>query len=1051
MSNLPAQIEGASPRSASRPPRGGGAIGWMARHPVMPNLLMLALIIGGLLFSTRIRQEVFPTYELDSVTISMALPGATPGEVEDALVLSIEDALSTVIGISKVSAVVYEGHTRITAQLEDGAEREVVYSDVQQAVNAISTFPDDAEAPRFSMTHNLRDVIELQVHGDVAPRALRMAAEQVRSALLTAPEISQIKIERVPDMEIHAEIPRATLRAHGLTLGEVGNTLRLGAQDRSGGRVETEAGDLQLRIAERRDSLADFADLPVVVNETGSVLRLGEIARLSHGFADSQHSKTFDGKPSLLVDVRLGPNETPIAIADAVRRMLPDLRDGLPAAIDLAITVDTSETYRGRLQLLLKNGFIGLCLVLLVLSLFLEFRLAFWVAVGIPTAFLGTLLFLPSLGVSINMVSMFAYILALGLVVDDAIVAGENIFEYRERGMDPVEAAVAGARDISVPLSFSIITNVIAFLPLAMVPGWFGKFWVVIPLVVGTAFLISWIEALFVLPGHLAAVRKRETRRQGRLARIRSGFSGGLAWVTRRLYGPLLRCAMSWRYATVALMILILALTAAWPMSGRMGFSLFPPIPRDDARASVTLPIDAPDSAKEVVRARMVTAAKEVIAENGGDQLSRGILAEIDGQTIKLRVYLQPPEIRPISTAEFVRQWRDTLGPVPDAKSASFVSSFGGPGGDANLQVTLSHSDEPTLRAAAMALVARLNEFAAVRDAQDGFAEGKAERAFRITEAGRAMGLTAGAVANQVRDAFFGVEALRQQEGRNEITLRLRLPASERRSEYDIETLILRAPDGSEAPLYEIAEVVHDRADAEINREHGRRQITVSASVDPPERTRGIQTALDTTILPALRADFPGLVTGYGGRQETLRETMESFRVSVVIALVIMYTVLAIPFRSWIQPAIVMTAIPFGFAGAVMGHILMGMSLSIISIFGVIALGGVVINTALVMIDYANKVRLEGVSAFEAMERAGLRRFRPIVLTTLTTFGGLAPMIFETSLQARFLIPMAVSLGYGIVFATLVVLLLIPALYLIVEDLRWLANPRSRPVEARTS
>ncbi len=1035
--------------------RPAGPIAWMARHSVAPNLLMLVLIVGGVFMTTQMRQELFPSYELDTVSVSVALPGAAPEEVEQSIILAIEEELRPIQGIDKLTATAREGGGSLVAELAPGEDRQVVYNNIQQAVNRIATFPDDAERPVVTLDARRREVVELHLFGEVDLRSLRMAAEHVRSVLLQQPEISQVDIEGSPELEIHVEIGQAALRAHGLTLPRVAGIIRAAALERGGGTVESTAGDLLIRLDDRRQAAREFAEIPVVTDRRGSVVRLGDIATISEGFADSGLVSTFDGKPSIRLNIFRVGAETPITVADAVKGATPLAMSTLPEAIDVVTLNDRSTYYRERMNLLLKNGFIGLCLVLLILSLFLEYKLAFWVAVGIPTAFLGTLMFLPLVDVSINMVSMFAFILALGIVVDDAIVAGENIYEYLERGMTRIDAAIQGARDIAVPLSFSILTNIVAFLPLALVPGTFGKFWVVIPLVVSTAFLLSWIEALYILPAHLAGVKRRDPNRRPSLPiRIQQTFTRGLGWVIHRLYGPLLGLAMQWRYVTVAVMIAILAVASAWAFTGRMGWSLFPEVPRDFARASVAMPVGASLETRLAVRDRMVAAAERVIAANGGERLSDGIYALVDGTRVQVEAFLKPPEVRPMTTEAFSQAWRAEAGQPAAARSVRYDFAFGGPGGGSGLEVRLSHADVAVLGRAARDLAGRLGDFASVRDPEDGFTPGKAELAFRLTEAGRSLGLTSEEVAAQVRAAFLGSEALAQQEGRNEVTVRVRLPEAERRSEATVETLLIRTPDGGEAPLFEVAAVERGRADAVIRREEGMRVVTVSANVEPTSETAKVAAAVTDEVLPQLRRDHPGLGYSLEGRQATERDTMTSFYTfSIPLALLIIYALLAIPFRSYWQPAIVMTAIPFGFAGAVIGHLIMGMSLSVISIFGIIALGGVVINAALVMIDHANKARAAGATPAEAIWRAGVRRFRPILLTTMTTFGGLAPMIFETSRQAQFLIPMAVSLGYGIVFATTIVLFLIPCLYLVLEDVRglfrWDEPERGRPLPPR--
>ena len=1045
--------------------RMGGPIAWMARNSVAANLLMILMLLGGGYMLTKIKKEYLPNIDPDTITVAVALPGATPAEVEQSVVLAFEDALTAVEGIEKMTSEAKEGSGTITLELSGERARNEVYNDVRQAADRVTSLPDDAEEPVVKLNVWRRPVLNLKVHGDTDPMALRMAAEHIRSFLLQQEGISQVEIEDPLDLEIQVEVPEAQLRNHGLTLGQIAETIRRSALDRAGGTIETDGGDLLLRLADRRDALVDFAQIAVVTTPEGTVVRLGEIATLSRGFEDKKQVETFRGKPAIELDVFRVGDQTPITVSDTVHEVLPDALSALPATIDAIILNDRSENYRGRANLLIRNGLIGLSLVLLLLTLFLEVRLAFWVALGIPTAFLGTLLVLPWAGASINLVSMFAFIMALGIVVDDAIVAGENIYEYRQRGMRRLEAAIRGARDIAVPLSFSILTNIVAFIPLALVPGWMGKLWFMVPLVVGLAFLMSWIEALFILPAHLSHGDGRKVRLFGPvrwaaavlgwierriILPVQRVMGGGLNWFTRRIYAWLLALALSWRYVTAAAMIAIFMVTIAYVSSGRMGWGLFPPVPRDYSKAAITMPIGTPHPVTLAARDEVVAAAERVIAANGGDALTIGIHTEVHDRKVSIHVFLTPPEVRPMSTRAFTRAWRRELGTIASARSVRFESSWGGPGGS-SIQVRLAHNDSAVLQQAAAELARQLAEFAPVRDIEDGFTPGKTQVEFRLTELGQSLGLTSADVAAQVRAAFYGVEALAQQEGRNEVTVLVRRPLAERRSEADLERMIIITPDGGGAPLYEVAAIERGRADAGITREDGLRVVNVTANVEPRSETNKVLASVTAEVLPKLKQDFPGLTFSLEGRQAAQRDTMTSLLWTCLMGLAIIYGLLAIPFRSYLQPMVIMMAIPFGFVGAVIGHLIMGYSLSIISVFGIIALSGVVINAGIVMLDYANKARLQGESARRAIWLAGQRRFRPILLTTVTTFAGLSPMIWETSRQAKFLIPMAISLGYGIVFATLIVLFLIPALYLILEDLKSLVNPdREEPREVES-
>ncbi|MFZ5602335.1 MAG: efflux RND transporter permease subunit, partial [Pseudomonadota bacterium] len=693
--------------------------------------------------------------------------------------------------------------------------------------------------------------------------------------------------------------------------------------------------------------------------------------------------------------------------------------------------------YRQRLSLLLGNGFFGLVLVLVLLSLFLEFKLAFWVAMGIPTSFLGAFLFLPGMDVSINMISMFAFIIALGIVVDDAIIVGENIYEYRQRGMDLVEASIQGAREMAVPVAFSIITNIITFFPLSLMPGGFGKFWAVIPLVVGTVFLISWFEALLILPGHIAYTRQEPRYRWSAwLHALQQRFSEGFMRFIERTYGPFILLAIRHRYLVVAISIALLMLVLSVPLSGRMGFILMPKVEADSSSATAVMPVGTADEKMQAVREHLVRSVETVLAQAPGGNMSKGVFALVTENTIDIRAYLPPPEERTLSTAEVTNRWREMAGDIPGAEYVRFESDRGGPGRGAAITVELRHQDIDMLNRASVALANELGEFSTTRDIDDGYTPGKQQLDFRLTPEARSAGLTASEIGAQVRNAFYGAEALRQQRGRNEVKVMVKLPEAERQHLHDVETLLLQTAAGGSIPLNQAATIEYGRAFTLINRRNGQRAINVTANVEPQSASNQVLAALSDEVLPQLQKDYPGLTFSFEGHQADMRDALMSFLQSVSVTLLAMYILLAIPFRSYSQPAIVMLAIPFGVVGAILGHMMMGFSISLISIMGIIALAGVAVNDSLVMIDYANSRRAEGVGALEAIAQSGVRRFRPIMLTTVTTFGGLAPMIFETSRQAQFIIPMAISLGYGILFSTAIMLVLIPCLYMVIEDAR---------------
>ncbi len=1019
-----------------------GPIAWMVHHRVTPNLLMLTLIVGGLFMSYRIKKEVFPDFEANSITVTVPYPGASPEEVEQGIVLAVEEAVRGLEGVDEVSSTTYEGRARVGIELLDGANRQKAYQDVQSSVGRITSFPDEAEEPQVELNFRRNDVVDIELFGDVSEGALREAGEMVRDTLLQQEGITQVDLDGIRPPEVQIDVSEEALRRYNLTLADIARKVQQSAAEVPGGKVETAGGELFIRFDERRDDARDFGSLVVLATPDGSQVRLDEIATVTDGFEDTDRETRINSVPAIGVDIYRIGDETPIGVSDAVKAALPTIRDNLPPGVELVLRIDDSDVYRQRLALLFKNAFFGLVLVLALLGLFLEFKLAFWVTMGIPISFLGTLLFLPFFDVSINMITMFAFIIALGIVVDDAIVAGENIYEYRQKGMGNIEAAIRGARDVTVPITFAILTNVIAFSPLLFVPGTFGKLWGVIPIVVCTTFIISLVEALFILPAHLAHTKSSSGTRVGRALHAKQqAFSRWFEHAVHDYYGPTLRASLRYRALTLVGAAALLILALAYVQSGRIGFILMPRTEADQAFVRVSMPPGSPVSRSRAIGERLLAAAERVIDENGGERLSGGSFVSVADHEAEVTIYLTEPGVRPISTPRFNELWRDAAGEFPDADTISFESDRGGPGSGAALTVELSHRDIPTLERAAQELGRRLGEFAVTRDVDDGFSSGKPQLNFTVTPLGESLGLTARSIAGQVRAAFQGIEAIKQQRGRNELTVRIRRPFDERTRQYNLEQMIVQTPDGGQVPLRDVAVAEPGRAYTSIARRDGRRVMRVSAGVEPLGETSRVIDALDNEVLPLLARDFPGLTYGYEGRQASMADSFASLKQGLLLALIVIYAALAIPLRSYIQPLIVMMTIPFGFIGAVGGHLIMGYDLSMISVMGIVALAGVVVNDSLVLIEYCNRLRRgengsDGMTPTDAIQAAAIRRFRPILLTTLTTFGGLAPMIFETSQQAQFMIPMAVSLGFGILFATAIVLLILPCLYLVLNDAR---------------
>jgi len=1031
-----------------------GPIAWMAGHSVTANILMIVFLVGGIVLSLNIKKEVFPDFDLDRVTITVPYPGASPEEVEKGIILAIEEAVQSLEGIKEVTASAREGSGTVTVEIIEGEDIQRLAQDIQNAVDRIESFPEEVEQPQVVIAQRKRSVVSLALYGNPGETILRETAEDIRDRLLQDPEIVQVELSGIRDLEISVEIPQMKLRAYDLTLEEVARIISRAAVELPGGSIKTDGGDILVRMKERREYGVEFGKIPVITTSSGTEVLLEDIAEIKDGFEETDNFATYNGKPAIMIDVYRVGDQTPIAVSKAVRQKAKEIDEILPEGLSLAARNDRSEIYQQRMELMMRNGLLGLSLVFILLALFLEPRLAFWVSLGIPISIFGALLFLPTMGVSINIVSMFAFIVTLGIVVDDAIVAGENMYHHRQQGRPWFQAAVLGTREIAMPVTFSVLTNMVAFMPMFFVPGFMGKIFKQIPVVVISVFLVSLIESLLILPAHIG---HQKTRRQpkglsGWILKRQRRFSERFMGFVRNQYGPFLNMILRNRYITISVGIAVLILTVSYIKSGRMGFVLFPKVESDYTIVTAVLPFGSAVQKTENVQKILVQAAQEVARENGGKELVEGIFAWINGNEAQIRVYLTPPDVRPISTAELTKLWRERVGNLPGLESIKFESDAGGPGRGASISVELSHRNMEVLEKASRDVAGALGLFPNAQDINDGFSPGKQQIDIRIRPEARSLGLQSQDVARQIRYSFYGARALRQQRGRNEITVMVRLPKQERISEYNLEGMILRTPAGKEIPLLEAVSLSKGRAYTTIDRRNGRRIVTVTADSRPRSKADQVVQSLKKDILPDLQTQYPGLIYSFEGRQADRRESMQSLMRGLLVALLIIFAMLSIPFNSFVQPFIIMISVPFGIVGAVIGHLIMGYSLSIMSMFGIVALSGVVINDSLVLIDFANRKRNSGESGFMAIQEAGINRFRPILLTTMTTFGGLAPMMFETSRQARFLIPMALSLGFGIVFATLITLLLVPSLYMIVEDLKKLAGgkkgyPEDIPIE----
>jgi multidrug efflux pump subunit AcrB len=806
-----------------------------------------------------------------------------------------------------------------------------------------------------------------------------------------------------------------------------------------------------MRLQEREVWAEELATITVLANANGAGIRLGDIAAIRDGFEEGDFHSRFNGQPSIELEIFRTGRQSPLEIEASVNAIMADFARSLPPGVAWRIDSNNAEEYRERLDLLLENGILSIFIVLAILSLFLAARLAFWVMAGMAISFIGSLLFLPPLGASINMISMFGFLVALGIVVDDAIVVGENIYSERQRQQHPLSAAIAGTRQVAGPVTFSILTNVIAFVPLLFMPGETGKFWWPLPVVVITVLVISLLEALFILPAHLAHVGRDRARRPPlrALSNVQRGFAERFDRFVGTHYSRLLDLCLRNRYIAISAALALLVVVGSYAQSAHMGMIMMPEVAAHEIEAGVALPVGTTPAQAGRLALELTEATRQMYDEHGLDAVAEGIKTNVRGENfIDIEIVMRPPDERDMTAREVIRLWRDEIGDVQGVDQITFEAERGPGGWRQDISVDLSHNDIDVLARASEALVERLEAFTSTADVNDDYSKGKTRIDFRLRPEGRALGLTPEAVGEQLRGAFFGALAIRQLRGNNETEVRVKLPEAERADIASLEDFVIRTPAGVEVPLLEITELEYSEAFSTINRRDGRRVVTVSTDVEPKREVTQVVAALQDEVLPQLRADYPGLTWTFKGSQAEMRASTQALWGRFGLALIVIYTLLAIAFGSYSQPLIVLGAIPFGIIGAVIGHIIMGFDLSLISLMGVVALSGVVVNDSLIMTDFANRQRAT-YPAQQAIHSAALRRFRPITLTTLTTFGGLTPILLETSVQAQYLIPMAISLGFGIVFATSIILILVPCLYLMLEDIkRRVAGPPSRGSDA---
>ena len=1038
------------------------AIGWFAVNPVASNLMLVMIVVGGLATAPSVTLEAFPELTTGIITVSVEYPGASPLEVEEGVTVRIEEQLFGLNGIKRLTSESSEGVSSVNCELMSDADEDRVLDEIKTRIDSIDTFPDETEKPIVELQVGRLQLLNVAVAGDTDERTLKRLGQRIRDDIAALPGVNHVVLASTRPYEISIEVSEASLQRYGLTFDQVANAVRQSSVDLPGGAIKSSDGEILLRTKGQAYHGADFSRIPLISRRDGTRLTVGDVARVVDGFAETDRFARFDGHPAVLVQVFRTGGQSALELSRIVHEYVERARPGLPDGLSMTIWLNDANMLRTRLDTLLRNGRGGLLLILLVLSLFLRLRVALWVLVGVPVSFIGTLWLMPTLDVSINVISLFAFILVLGVLVDDAIVVGENIHTRQHDQGDRLAGAIDGTRQVATPVIFGVLTSMAAFAPLLFVPGTMGKFIRVIPVCVISALTFSILKSIFILPSHLAHGSEREptSRIPKAWRRIQQSVGTGLQRFIDRVYRPSLDLALSWRYATVAAGIAGLLVTSGLIAGGWLKFYFNHPIEADNVLAYVTLPEGASVETTEVAVTRIeekAFALAKRLEEQEGRPVIQHVMASIGEQPFRTRqasgatllfyaspnigevnLELAPSADREARASEIAQMWRDSVGTIPDAIELIYSSELINTGEAINVQ--LSSRSSRDLRGAAAALKARLAEYPGVVDITDSFRSGKREWELTLEPGAETMGITVQDLGRQIRQAFYGEEVQRVQRGRDDVRVMVRYPFGSRQSLADIENMKIRLPDGRQMPFAQVASVEESIGFATIKRTDRRRIINVIADVDRNQANGNeIVARLKVETLPALTRTFPGLLYSFEGEQREQAEVLGAMGRGFAIALFAIYALLAVPLKSYAQPILIMTAIPFGFIGAVWGHLAVGADMSMFSVMGGVALAGIVVNDSLVLVDYINQERASGTSLVAAVREAGQARFRAILMTSLTTFAGLLPLIVEDSVDARFLQPMAVSLAFGVIFSSAVSLLILPATYLILEDLQQLA------------
>ena len=1034
-------------------------IKWFTENGVAANLVMIILMIGGVFSITTIKRELFPEFSFDLINIQITYPGATPTEVEESLTIRVEEAIQDLEGIKELTSQSYEGASLVQVEVDKGIDSRKLLDDIKVRIDAINTFPEQAEKPVVEEMTSAKDLLVIALSGPMDEKNLKLYADKIRQEVTSLPGISMAQVSGVRNYEISINVSELQLRKFGITFGEVTQAIRNSSLDLPGGSIKASGGEILLRTKGQAYNQEAFENIIVRSYSDGTILRIRDVATVNDGFEDNKAYSLFNGQPAATITVFDSGDENILEMAKTIREYVEERQLTLPDGLNLVVWGDSTFYLQGRLDMLINNGKVGLLLVFIVLTLFLRPSLAFWVTLGIPISFFGTFLLLPVFDVTINLISLFGLILVLGIVVDDAIVVGESVFTIYQKEGPSVSAAIRGTERVAIPVTFAVLTTVVAFIPVFFLPGFLGKILWPIPVVVIITLLISLLESKIILPYHLTLckVGNRDRENINRFQRFQRSISDGLERFVENVYQPFLEKCIRSRLIVISIFIAVFLITIGFVSGGWMKFVMIPPVPSDYIIAKLTMNEGTPAPETEKAMAKLQTALDEVIANlekdgirnplkysmttlgsqpfKGGPRASSGTRRN-DESLAEIVIEMVKSEERDISAPDLADLWRKQAGPIPGAKKLLLISKAAG-GQGKPIDIQLGGDNVEAMVNAASKIKEKLESYKGVFDIEDNYTGGKREIQLKILPKGELLGLDQIDLARQVQSAFYGSEAQRIQRGRDDIRVMVRYPRENRASAGDLENLRIRTKTGEEVPLAEVAEVTLGQGNGTIFRTNRSRAIRIYADANTKIANMKIVKAdLKENYLPELFKKYPDIRWSFRGEDEEQRESFATLIKGAIMVAFMIYALMAVPFKSYVQPLIILSIVPFGIIGAIFGHFIMFKPISMLSILGILALAGVLVNDSLVLVDYINERVRKGIKLHEAILHAGSRRFRPILLTSLTTFAGLTPILLERSLQAQFLIPMAISLAFGILFGTFITLILVPVNYMLLEDIK---------------